>query len=172
MNNDTHNIICSYYIVQMDKLNLSKKIISELNAKQIKNVPLDRKLHLKDMIRISKYINSSIFDDNDCCIWQGYVTNETNTKRSPYINFFYRNKKHALHRLLYENYVESLSDDHYLKFTCDENDGKCCNINHMIKYKYNNLPKVIKEENIKPVKQAKNKMKKQLSESDMRIVFE
>lgn len=120
-----------------------KKFLKELTDNQLKNVNHDRKLHFKDFRRIIKYINSSIFDDTKCCMWDGYVTNDTNSKRGTYVNFFFKNKKVALHRLLYENFVGQLGDDYYLKFSCDEekNCGKCCNIYHMIKYKYNNLIK-------------------------------
>jgi hypothetical protein len=120
-----------------------KKILEELNNKQLKSIQIERKLHNKDLRRIVKYINSSIFDENKCCMWNGYVTNETNSKRGTYVNFFFRNKKVALHRLLFENFVGILGEDYYLKFSCDDNfsDGKCCNINHMIKYKYNNCQK-------------------------------
>ena len=129
MNNITSNLINS------DK----KKILEELITNQLSDVKIDRKLYYKDFRRIIKYIDSSIFGDK-CCMWNGYVTNETNSKRGTYVNFFFRNKKVALHRLLYENFVGDLSDEYYLKFICeDENcNGKCCNINHMKKYKYNN----------------------------------
>jgi hypothetical protein len=72
-------------------------------------------------------------------VWDGYITNSKNTRKGTYINFFFRNKKVALHRLLYENFIGALNDDYYLKFSCDDNEtkGKCCNTNHMIKYKYN-----------------------------------
>jgi hypothetical protein len=120
-----------------------KKILDELITKQLKNIPIERKLHNKDLRRIVKYINSSIFDEEKCCMWNGYVTNETNSKRGTYVNFFFRNKKVALHRLLFENFIEPIGDDYYLKFSCDDNlsEGKCCNINHMIKYKYNSSQK-------------------------------
>lgn len=115
-----------------------KKYLSELMNKQLKTVKLSRRLLYKDLQRIVKYIESSIFDENECCVWNGYVTNTKTTKKGTYTNFFFRNKKVALHRLLYENFVGELSDDYYLKFSCDdEYKGKCCNINHMIKYKYN-----------------------------------
>ena len=39
----------------------------------------------------------------------------------------------ALHRLLYANFVGNINDNEYLKFSCD-NRGKCCNINHLVKY--------------------------------------
>jgi hypothetical protein len=117
-----------------------KKILDELISKQLKTVNLERKLYNKDLRRIVKYIDMTIFDENKCCMWNGYVTNEANAKRGTYVNFFFRNKKVALHRLLYENFVGVLGEENYLKFSCDdyENCGKCCNINHMIKYKYNN----------------------------------
>lgn len=116
-----------------------KKYLKELITNQLKTVPLNRKLIYKDLARITKYIESSIFDEDKCCIWDGYVTNAKNSKKGTYINFFFRNKKVALHRLLYENFVGPLGDDYYLKFICEneENKGKCCNIHHMLKYKYN-----------------------------------
>lgn len=166
-----------------------KKILDELISKQLKNVNLERKLYNKDLRRIVKYINMSIFDENKCCMWNGYVTNEANAKRGTYVNFFFRNKKVALHRLLYENFVGVLGDENYLKFSCDdyENCGKCCNINHMIKYKYNNqkdylkpgeekekkslenesiIEKINKDNNnVEPKKTRKKKGKKFLSEN-------
>ena len=114
----------------------NKKYLRELINKQIKNIKLSRRLLYKDLDRITKYIKSSIFDEK-CCLWQGYVTNSNKSNKGTYTNFFFRNKKVALHRLLYENFVGELGDAYYLKFSCpDENRGKCCNIHHMIKYKY------------------------------------
>lgn len=122
----------------------NKKILMELMDKQLKNIPIERKLQFKDLKRIAKYINSSIFGNN-CSLWQGYVTNESNIKRGTYVNFFFRNKKVALHRLLYENYVDALGDEHYLKFTCDcSTSGKCCNVTHMTKHAYNSKDEYIK----------------------------
>lgn len=116
-----------------------RKYLKELVTNQLKTVPPNRRLIHKDLARITKYVDSSIFDEEKCCIWDGYVTNAKNAKKGTYINFFFRNKKVALHRLLYENFVGPLGDDYYLKFSCDdeENKGKCCNVNHMLKYKYN-----------------------------------
>lgn len=114
----------------------NKKILKELISSQLKDIPVDRKLRYKDMLRISKYINSSMFDDNVCCIWNGYVTNIKNCKKGTYVNFYFKNKKVALHRLLYENFVGELDNSEYLKFNCDHK-GSCCNVRHMVKYKYN-----------------------------------
>ncbi len=115
-----------------------KKYLKEMVTNQLKTVPPNRRLIYKDLARITKYINSSIFGD-ECCIWDGYITNAKNAKKGTYINFFFRNKKVALHRLEYENFVGPLGDDYYIKFSCEneENRGKCCNVNHMLKYKYN-----------------------------------
>lgn len=137
-----------------------KKFLKELMNNQLKNVPIDRKLHYKDLVRISKYINSSIFDDEKCCIWNGYVTNLKNIKKGTYINFFFRSKKVALHRLFYDNFIGPLCDDEYIKFSC-ENKGRCCNINHMIKYKYNTIsPETINVENndVKKIENKKNEV--------------
>lgn len=114
-----------------------KKLLSELISRQIKSAHIEKKLQYRDLCRIIKYINTSIFDENKCCLWSGYVTNLKNVSKGTYINFYFRNKKVALHRLLYINYVNSMTDDEYLKYSC-ENKGKCCNVNHMIKYKYTN----------------------------------
>lgn len=123
--------------------NIYKKIedkniyFNELLKKQIAHIPSDKKLNYNDIKRISKFIMSSLFDHDKCALWQGYITNENNNTKGTYINFYFNKKKIALHRLLYINYIGHLSDNEYLKFTCD-NKGKCCNIHHMKKYIYNN----------------------------------
>jgi hypothetical protein len=124
-----------------DKKSLGRKIyIRELLENQLKSIPLERRLINRDIVRISKYIDSSVFG-NECCLWSGYITNTKNNNKGSYINFFFRNTKVPLHRLLYENYVEPLGNEHYIKFSCDEihgHSGRCCNVNHMIKCKYKN----------------------------------
>lgn len=133
--------------------NIDKKYIddkniffSELLKKQITGIPLDKKLSYNDIKRISKFIKSSVFDKKKCSIWNGYITNENNNSKGTYINFYFNKKKIALHRLLYINYIGVLSDNEYLKFSC-ENKGKCCNINHLKKYSYNNINKTSINEN-------------------------
>jgi hypothetical protein len=111
--------------------------LQELASMQIKNISYDKRLNFSDLKRIAKYINGSIFSPDTCSLWKGYITNENNPIKGTYINFYFKNKKVALHRLLYINFIESLVDGHeYLKYSC-ENRGKCCNINHIKKYKYN-----------------------------------
>lgn len=140
------------------------KIFKELIAKQIK-VNNSNKLSVPDIKRISKNIVTSIFNLNECSIWDGYITNLNVKNRGTYINFYFKKKKVALHRLLYNNYVSVLNKDEYIKYTC-ENKGKCCNINHMKKYKYNkpkvnNILKKIGDKHINKITNIiKNKNKK------------
>lgn len=121
--------------------------LNELFKKQLKNLPINKKLNYNDIKRISKFLPSSIFESDKCCTWTGYITNENKLSKGTYINFYFNKKKIALHRLLYINYVEDVSDNEYIKFTC-ENKGKCCNINHMKKYNYNINAKTNKKRNI------------------------
>jgi len=122
----------------------NNELLKELLTKQLKTVQYQKRLQYSDLKRVCKYISSSIFDPVKCCKWEGYITNSNNTcGKGTYINFYFRKKKAALHRLLYSNFIGDLLDDEYLKFGC-ENKGTCCNINHFKKFKY--LPKTKKIE--------------------------
>lgn len=114
----------------------SDSILRELLAKQLKDVPTQKKLQYTDLKRISRKISSSIFDYDQCVLWKGYITNANNKSKGVYINFYFRGKKVALHRLLYSNFIGPIDDDQYIKFAC-ENRGMCCNLNHLKKYSYN-----------------------------------
>lgn len=118
----------------------NNQLLKELLQKQRKEIPDEKKLYLHDIKRVCKNIKTSIFDEDECCLWNGYITNLNKANKGTYINFYFRQKKVALHRLLYLNYVNDLSNDEYLKFSCD-NKGVCCNINHLKKFKYNKSPK-------------------------------
>ncbi len=106
-------------------------ILCKLIKNQKQNISLEKKLTFSDLKRISSNLSNDIFDDN-CSLWNGYVTNLNSKKNNCYISFFYKNKKIALHRLLYINFIGELKDDEYLKFIC-ENKGKCCSLNHLVK---------------------------------------
>lgn len=110
-------------------------LLEQMISKQRSDVELTKKLKICDMARISKNISESIFSPDKCCIWEGYITNENNNRKGTYVNFYFKGKKAALHRLLYMNFVEDINNDNYLRFTC-KNKGKCCNVNHMEKYSY------------------------------------
>lgn len=114
----------------------NKYILNELLEYQLRNIMPTKRFHYKDLVRIARHIDTSIFSDEECSIWTGYITNEKNSRKGMYINFFFNGKKIALHRLLYANFVGNIDDNEYLKFSCD-NKGKCCNINHLIKYTKN-----------------------------------
>jgi hypothetical protein len=114
-------------------------LLKEILTCQIDDVPTDKKLQSKDIMRICKNIERSIFDKRKCCMWRGHVTNMNNLNKGRYVNFYFRRKKVALHRLLYVNFVGELNDDEYLKFNCD-NKGICCNIHHLKKFKYQKIP--------------------------------
>lgn len=111
------------------------ELLSELVTRQLDSVAPERRLGYSDLKRICKYLESSIFDEENCSLWSGYVTNSNNDNKGTYINFYFRKKKVALHRLLYCNFVEDISDSEYLKFSC-ENKGRCCNIHHLRKFQY------------------------------------
>ena len=106
-------------------------ILDEMAKKQIKHIDDDKMLSYRDMTRIVKNINTSIFAQNSCCIWTGFVTNVWNHK-STFINFYFKKKKVALHRLLYNNFVGPISDTEYIKYSCN-NKGRCCNVLHFLK---------------------------------------
>jgi hypothetical protein len=107
------------------------EIYKELLQKQLKIVsPRNMKLTNSDLKRISRRITNSIFIDNKCSLWLGYISSYKNGK---YVNFFYNRKKAALHRLIYCNYVGSLSNCSRILFTCN-NKGFCFNVNHLKKF--------------------------------------
>jgi len=138
---------------------MKKELLVTLLEKQRKDVPITKKLRYNDMKRLCKYIDSNIFDENVCTLWNGYITNVENVNKGVYINFYFKGKKIALHRLLYINFVRDLADDEYLKYSC-ENKGKCCNVTHLQKFKYTKT-KIIKEK--EKVKIPQTKQTKQVS---------
>ncbi len=109
----------------------------ELKNRQLPNVPSSKKLRPNDIHRIVQHTDNSIFDEEKCCLWTGYITNLKNKRKGTYINFYFKDKKKvALHRLLYANFKGEISMKDYIKYSCP-NKGKCCNINHMVKFEYN-----------------------------------
>jgi hypothetical protein len=127
------------------------KILVELINNQIEDVDNDKKLDVKSLQRISRNVENSLFS-NECVFWQGYITYIQSTDVH-YINFFFNGKKHALHRLLYLNFIGDLKKNEYLKYKCD-NKGKCCNINHILKI---NSKKSLEKEKIDKKENISNK---------------
>ena len=98
--------------------------IKEMMDKRLENVDNENKFSYNDIQNISKNLNTSIFDENNCSIWTGYIT------KGQYVNFYFNKKKRILHRSLYINFKHELNEGDRIEFTCP-NKGKCCNINHM-----------------------------------------
>lgn len=126
-------------------IKISKKVQMErereLKRKQIPNISQSKRLRPNDIHRIVQHTDNSIFDEERCCLWTGYITNLKNKRKGTYINFYFRDKKKvALHRLLYANFKGDISNKDYIKFSC-QNKGKCCNINHMVRFEYNSNEK-------------------------------
>ena len=109
------------------KRNAKIEFVKEMKERQILTYGNDDFLILHYLKTISKYINNSIFG-SECCIWNGYITNNG----VKYVNFYHNRKKTNLHRILYKNFIGELHDNNYLKYTCC-NAGKCININHIEK---------------------------------------
>ena len=123
-------------------MTINQKNLDEILERQLKNISEDMKLSNSDIKRILKYTTTSIFDKNECCIWQGSIIKNNGL----YINFFFNNKKIALHRLLYINFINNLEKNTYLSYSCI-NPGICCNINH-IKIKKNIKKNISNNNNI------------------------
>lgn len=105
--------------------------INNLIKIQRPNIRTDKILTEKDLKRIINRTGGLINTTNECILWQGYITHN----KIDYINFYFKGKKCALHRILYINFKGKLNDNDYLEFICTDksNKGKCCNINHIIK---------------------------------------
>jgi hypothetical protein len=131
--------------------NNKNQMLTELIKNQINISDLDKKFTLADLKRIVNNLPDSIFGD-ECCIWSGYIINSKTDNKNCYISFFIKNKKKALHRLLYYNFIGELNDNEYLKFTC-QNKGKCCTLKHFYKVPNDNK-KIIN--NIEEIKEKPN----------------
>lgn len=113
----------------MGKISKNKMLVELINN-QLDDMENKKRLDVKSLQRISRNIEDSLFGDK-CVIWQGYITYIESTNVH-YVNFFFHGKKHALHRLLYLNFIGDVKSNEYLKYSCP-NKGKCCNINHIYK---------------------------------------
>ncbi len=146
----------------------NNELLGELIANQLDDISANWKLTMADMRRICQYVPTTIFGD-ECCIWQGYITNLNNPNKGPYVNFYFKSKKVALHRLLYSNFVAALNSTEYLKFNC-ENKGICCNVNHYDCYKYSKVNKVPTNKITK--KNRKNKGNEQNGKNILTLDFD
>jgi hypothetical protein len=134
----------------------------EMLRRQLPNLNSNEKLQYDDLMRICDFTTSSIFSQVGCCLWKGYITPDTRLKKLRYVNFYFNQKKVALHRLLYMNFVEPLSDYDYIKYEC-KNRGACCNVNHMRK-------KTVENRNYKEVSPVNKKVR--ISRDNNKLIVE
>lgn len=120
-------------------------LIEDMVFKQRIDIPEEYRLEQSDMKRILKNVTGNIFDENECVLWQKFLT-RCNNGKSCYVNFYIKGRKYALHRILYINFIDDLRPTQYLKHTCD-NPGQCCNINHFYKI-HDETEEQIETENI------------------------
>jgi hypothetical protein len=139
------------------------KMINEMVNKQLKDVPIEDKMQFSDMKRLCKYFKQSLFDEDGCTVWNGYITNTNNPYKGIYINFYFRRKRVALHRLLYKNYVGHVDNSCFVRLLC-KNGKTCCNINHMMKFEKRTYqyPKKMIDDNVKNTKTKNNNNKSKI----------
>jgi len=109
-------------------------ILFELLNKQLSNIPENNKLTYKDLARILRYIDTSIFQ-TQCTLWTGNISDK--------IYFCFKYNKVCLRRLLYINFIGNINDDEEIIVTC-KNSESCCNIGHFKKTSI----KILEEEKI------------------------
>ena len=84
-NNNNNNANNPTQILKIDNNNPTQMsendIIHEMVIKQLKNIPLAQKLLYDDIQRIGKFLKTSIFDNDHCSLWNGYITNENNKSK-------------------------------------------------------------------------------------------
>lgn len=124
-----------------------ENIISKFITNQLPDVEEQYKLKPKDFQKISKNIDTDIFEKGKCTLWHGVLCNKDKPKKGIYINYYFNRKKTTLHRLLFINFVGPLDDKEYLKFKCS-NKGQCCNINCLEKAKFKKNINYIDEINL------------------------
>ena len=93
------------------ELHNKNKLLTELCLKQRKKADKKYLLELNDLIRLLKNINTSIFNNNECVLWNGYLT-KCNNNKSCYVNFYLKKRKLALHRILYINFIFAYHSNH------------------------------------------------------------
>lgn len=161
--------------IDVDDINISKKKQSErerdLKRRQLPNVPASKRLRPNDIHRIVQHTDNSIFDEESCALWTGYITNLKNKRKGTYINFYFRDKKKvALHRLLYANFKGVIADTDYIKYSCP-NKGRCCNINHMVRFEYNSNEKEDNNSVIDSDDESEEQVVRDFKDEDFKIVI-
>lgn len=148
---DSHDEILQRFTQVITRNSKHKKIklakrkiderIDEMKNKQLDDVCDERLMRTVDFTKVAKFTTNSIFSKEKCSLWTGDIT-----KKGNYVNFYFKDqKKVALHRLLYANFRGPVIDgEDYIKYSCN-NGSVCCNVNHMVKNKYQKKKKMNKK---------------------------
>ena len=130
--------------------------LQELIDNQLKNVRQSKRLYFIDLQNIINNVESSLFDDSKCCIWNGKMSIMSYPYKNTYMKIMYKNRKNSLQRLLYENYIGEIIHTNYIKYTCGSNKTRnCCNINHMTCISDNKFKKDVLKRNYKEKRRNK-----------------
>ena len=122
---------------------ISQELFINLIKKQKNNIPNVgnySKLTFDDIKRLDKYIKGNIFNSYACCIYKGEL-------KKAYATISFKGKKVSVHRLLYHNYIDNITKDDYVYFSC-YNKGACCNLNHFKILKNKKKPNINKNDEI------------------------
>lgn len=123
--NNTNNI----------KLSINqKKLLCLMKVRQLDCKKYNLKMSVLQLVKFIMICNSDdnllgIFDLNKCCLYSSSCNNKYGN------NFYMNNKKIAIHRLIYINFINDLDENVYLKHKCMNKN--CCNINHIEKANLN-----------------------------------
>lgn len=114
--------------------------ISLFQNKQLPLIAKEKALDDKDFKKIMKNLPNKDIFGTSCSEWVGCVCNRNKEGKGLYINYYHSKKKKSLHRLLYENFINSeLRDKSYLIHSCGNK--LCCNVNHLVIKKDKDVPK-------------------------------
>ena len=109
------------------------RILIEMCVRQRANVQEKYKLSAKEMRRLIQSLEygKSIFGSptDPCVLWTGYMVEKDG--KYQYVNFYIRNKRYSLHRVLYDNFIGSADESKQLKHICS-NPAICCNLGHIV----------------------------------------
>lgn len=119
-------------------------IFNDLLKYQLKDIPRNKKLGYDDLLRVAKFIPSTIFNNNDCVLWSGYASKRKTDNKYSEIKFRFNNEKQNVHRLLYLNYIDKHIDDNsVIRHICKN--VNCVNLNHIKLQQLNRIVEVQKK---------------------------
>lgn len=105
----------------------SQTLFINLIKQQRKLIPMIGnygKLSFDDIKRLDKYIDNDIFnkDNDECIIYKGEL-------KKNYATISFKSRKVSVHRLLYHNYIDNITEHDQILFNC-KNKSTCCNLMH------------------------------------------